>query len=56
MKRTILALALMATLAACKKNPEEIPNPVQEEKLSPDIAFTVKGATQDTQHLEPLIF
>lgn len=53
MKRTILALAFMATLAACKKNPEEIPNPVPEEKLSPDIAFTVKGATQDTQPLYP---
>ncbi|WP_025143654.1 MAC/perforin domain-containing protein [Pedobacter jeongneungensis] len=53
MKRTILALALMATLAACKKNSEEIPNPVPEEKLSPDIAFTVKGATQDTQPLYP---
>jgi len=53
MKRTILALAFMATLAACKKNPEEIPNPVPEEKLSPDIAYTVKGATQDTQPLYP---
>lgn len=51
MKKTILALALMATLAACKKNSEEIPNPVPEEKLSPDIAFTVKGATQETQPL-----
>ncbi len=53
MKKTILALAIMATLAACKKNPKEIPNPVPEEKLSPDIAFTVKGATQDTQPLYP---
>lgn len=53
MKRTILALAFMATLAACKKNPEETPNPVPEEKLSPDIAFTVKGATQDTPPLYP---
>jgi len=51
MKRTILALAFMATLAACKKNPEEIPNPVPEEQLSPDIAFKVKGATQDIQPL-----
>ncbi len=53
MKRTILALALMVTLAACKKNSEEIPNPVPEEKLSPDIAFTVKGATQDVKLLYP---
>jgi hypothetical protein len=53
MKRTILALALMATLAACKKNSEEIPNPVPEEKLSPDIPFTVKGAKQDVKPLYP---
>ncbi|WP_316823713.1 MAC/perforin domain-containing protein [Pedobacter miscanthi] len=51
MKRTILALALMATLAACKKNQEDIPTPVPEEKLSPDIAFTVKGATQESLSL-----
>lgn len=53
MKRTILALALMATLAACKKNPDETPNPYPEEKLSPDIAFTVNGATQDAKPLYP---
>jgi hypothetical protein len=53
MKRTILALAAFAMLASCKKKPDEIPNPVPEEKLSPDIAFTVKGATQDPQSLYP---
>lgn len=53
MKRTILALAFLATLAACKKKNEELPTPVPEEKLSPDIAFTVKGATQDSKSLYP---
>ena len=53
MKNTILALAVFAMLASCKKNPDEIPNPIPEEKLSPDIAFTVKGATQDIQPLYP---
>lgn len=53
MKRTILALALVATLAACKKKDDEIPEPAPEEKLSPDIAFTVKGATQDSKSLYP---
>lgn len=53
MKRTILALAFMATLAACKKNPDETPNPSPEEKLSPDIAFTVNGATKEPQLLYP---
>ncbi|MFD2583808.1 MAC/perforin domain-containing protein [Pedobacter vanadiisoli] len=53
MKRTILALALVATLAACKKKNDGISTPVPEEKLSSDIAFTVSGATQDPKPLYP---
>ena len=53
MKKILLTLAVIATLSSCKKDSEEIPTPVPEEKLSPDIAFTVKGATQDTQPLYP---
>lgn len=48
MKRTILALAFLATLAACKKNPDETSKPNPDEKLSPDIALSVKGATQES--------
>lgn len=42
-------LALVATLTSCKKNQ----NPVPENKLSPDIEFSVNGATRDAQPLYP---
>ncbi|MEE1943493.1 MAC/perforin domain-containing protein [Pedobacter sp. KR3-3] len=40
MKKTILALAVLATLASCKKNTDQITKP-EEEKFSPDIAVAI---------------
>lgn len=42
-------MALMSMLASCKKNEANSTTP--EEKLSADIDFSVKGATQETQAL-----
>ena len=49
----LFTLAIIATLASCKKNSNESLNAIPENKLSPDIAFSVNGATQDVQPFYP---
>jgi len=49
MKKTILALAMLAILASCKKDSSEILEP--EEVLSTDIKLMVKGETQESMPL-----
>ena len=51
MKKILFMLAVVATLASCKKNSEEIIEP--PKPLSPDIDLAINGATKESQALYP---
>ncbi|MFC3562555.1 MAC/perforin domain-containing protein [Pedobacter jamesrossensis] len=51
MKKTLLTLAVLVLLASCKKNSDEIIEPIKP--LSPDIPLAVTGATKETEAIYP---